>query len=74
MSNTPDIRVTFCAGCGKTVTLLGSGTTLGDFAWLCPHEDADCPFRKTPQTVRQIRGPLQVVAAGMPNRLLDDLQ
>ena len=72
MSNTPDIRVTSCAGCGMTVTLVGSGTTLGDFDWLCPYEGSDCPYRRIPQRVRQLRGPLKAVAAGMPNRPLAD--
>lgn len=66
MSNTPDIRVTSCNGCGRTVTITGRGVELGNFEWSCPYQDASCSGRNVTQTVRQIRGPLESVAAGLP--------
>lgn len=65
MSDTPDIRVTFCPGCGRTVTLIGIGRLLGDFSWVCPYNDATCPVRGMPQTAHQVRGPLEYVVAGL---------
>jgi hypothetical protein len=66
MSNTPDIRVTCCDGCGRTVTIIGHGVELGNFEWSCPYRDSSCPGRDVPQTVRQIRGPLDAIAVGLP--------
>ena len=63
-----DIRVTFCAGCQRTVTLVGSGADLGDFEWLCPYQDSTCTQRAVPQTVRQVRGPLLDVVVGLLSR------
>jgi hypothetical protein len=68
MGNTPDIRVTSCAGCQRTVTVTGRGEALGDFEWFCPYQDSACPRHNVGQTVRQIRGPLEAVLAGMPRR------
>jgi hypothetical protein len=68
MSNIPDTRVTHCEGCGRTVTAMGRGVELGDFEWFCPYQDAACPWRDVPQTVRQIRGPLEAVITGLPRR------
>ena len=66
MGNIPDIRVTSCDGCGRTVTIIGRGVELGDFEWSCPYQDSSCPGRDVRQTVRQIRGPLVAVAVGLP--------
>ena len=68
MTWTPDIRVTSCNGCGRTVTVTGRGVELGDFEWFCPYQDSSCGCRNVAQTVRQIRGPLEAVLAGLPRR------
>ena len=70
MSATPDIRVTSCAGCARTVTLIGTGTVSKDFDWRCPYPD--CLLRGVQQTAMQIRGPIDTVYAGMPKRWLAD--
>jgi len=72
MSNTPDIRVTSCDGCGRTVTIIGRGVELGNFDWSCPYQDSSCPGRNVLQTVRQIRGPLEAVTAGLPRRAIGE--
>ena len=69
MNNTPDIRVTSCDGCGRTVTIIGRGVELGNFEWSCPYQDSSCSGRDVRQTVRQIRGPLDAVAVGLPRHV-----
>ena len=67
-NRTLDIRVTSCAGCRRTVTLVGSGVELGDFEWLCPYKDSNCTQQSVLQQTRQMRGPLQAVVKGLFNR------
>jgi hypothetical protein len=66
MSHTVDVRVTHCDRCGRTVTITGRGGELGDFEWFCPYQDSSCGGRDVAQTVRQIRGPVDAVLAGLP--------
>lgn len=68
VNRTLDIRVTSCAGCRRTVTIVGSGIELGEFEWYCPYRDSSCSMRDVPQTTRQVRGPLQDVVGGLLNR------
>ena len=62
-----DVRVTSCAGCLRTVTLVGSGLNIGDFEWFCPYQDPTCTLRNVPQVARQVRGPIQDVVGGLLN-------
>ena len=64
-SPTPDVRVTYCDGCKRTVTLVGQGGEAGDFQWFCPYTDPLCPTAQTPRVISGLRGPLANSIAGI---------
>ena len=62
----PDVRVTHCDGCKRTVTLIGRGDELGDYQWFCPYLDGLCSTADTPRLASQLRGPLENTIPGLP--------